>query len=342
MRLTNILFSLFLGGLMNWTASSSAQSTNWTLQPIEITQPVTEIFQASATLVLIKAGSQWYQAKWCGKKLCLKPGKAPARHRAPKGGLPDGGIATYLSTSPGIVSAWYSPPTRRYGHGVLGDGIEGGGLAAKDSKANLYKYQLPDDSVYEDITPRLADLDGDGRAEIITIKSFLNAGASLAVYGLRKNKLRLIASTPPIGLPNRWLNIAGIDDFNGDGFIDIATVVTPHIGGTLEIWSYIDGRLIKTASEYGFSNHFIGSRNLDLSAIADVNNDGRPDIAVPGAARRQLRIMTLSGNRLEKIDAIDLPDKIDANIGFLRHPTAPVSAYLLGLSNGALVAAINP
>ncbi len=72
-----------------------------------------------------------------------------------------------------------------------------------------------------------------------------------------------------------------------------------------------------------------------------MTKDGKPEIAVPGAARRQLRIMTLSGNQLEQISAIDLPDKIEANIGFLRHPTDAHFAYVLGLSNGALLAVIN-
>ncbi len=339
MRLANILFLLAIGGLINLNSLAQAQTGNWKLQSVETAQPVAEVFQASPARVLVKAGSQWFQAVWCGEKLCLKPAKAPERLQAPAGDLPDGGVAVH--PQPGIASVWYSQPTRRYDHGVLGDSVEGGGLSVKDSKGNFYNYQLPEDSVFEDITPRLADLDGDGRAEVITIKSFLDAGASLAIFGLRSGKLEQIASTPPIGTPNRWLNIAGIRDLNGDGLIDIATVVTPHIGGTLEIWSYKDAKLVMTAAKYGFSNHFIGSRSLDLSAVGDVTGDGKPDITIPGAARRQLRIMTLTGDRLEQSSSIDLPEKIDANIGLLPNPKSGLSAFVLGLANGALVAVIN-
>jgi len=339
MRLANILFLLTFGALINHGGLALAQTANWKLQPVETTQPVREVFQASAERVLVKAGSQWYQAEWCGEKLCLKSTKAPKRLQAPAGDLPDGGVAVH--PSPGIASAWYSQPTWRYNHGVLGDSIESGGLSVKDGKGNVYTYQLAEDSVFEDITPRLADLDGDGRAEVITIKSFLDAGASLAIFGLRSGRLELIASTPPIGTSNRWLNIAGISDLNGDGLIDIATVVTPHIGGTLEIWSFKDGKLVMTASKYGFSNHFIGSRNLDLSAVGDVSGDGKINITIPGAARRQLRIMTLSGNRLEQSGSIDLPEKIDANIGLLPNPRSGLSAFVLGLANDALVAVVN-
>jgi len=339
MYFTSIVLSVFFTSLISYYSPLRAQSVEWSLQHVETSQTVTEIYQASPSRLLVKAGLQWYQATWCGYEICLKPGAAPKVNKAPEGGLPDGGMAVFKST--GIVSAWYSQPTLRYDHGVLGDAIEAGSLSARDDAGNLYNYQLPDNSAFEDITPRLADLDGDGRPEIITIRSYLNTGASLAVFSLRNGKLEVIAATSPIGQSNRWLNIAGIEDFNGDGYIDIAIVVTPHIGGTLEIWSYTDERLIKTAAEYGFSNHFIGSRNLDLSAVGDVNRDAKPDIAIPGAARRQLRIMSLQANRLKQTGAVDLPDKIVANIGLLRHPGGEFSAYLLGLANGALVAAVN-
>lgn len=338
MRSINILISILIGGLMSFFALSSAQAVEWKLQYFETLQPVTKILQSSPPRILIKTGSRWHRAEWCGRKLCLKPAKNPHIKRPPAGGLTDGGVAVHKA--PGIVSAWYSQPTRRYDHGILGDDIEGGSLMVKDHTGNLHTYRLAANSVFEDLTPRLVDLDGDGRAEVITIRSFLDAGASLAVFGLRGGKLKLIASTPPIGLSHRWLNIAGIKDLNRNGTIDIAIVVTPHIGGTLEIWSYTGGKLVKTASKYGFSNHFIGSRNQGLSATGDVNNDGIPEIAIPDAAQRKLRIMALVGKRLEEVDSINLPGKIAENIGTLRHPTNGSSAYLLGLSNGKLIAAI--
>ena len=44
-------------------------------------------------------------------------------------GLPDGKIATGQKNGT-IQKAWYSHPTKRYGHGILGDNIEAGGLVA--------------------------------------------------------------------------------------------------------------------------------------------------------------------------------------------------------------------
>ena len=46
-------------------------------------------------------------------------------------------------------------------------------------------YQLPFHRVFEDRLPRLADLDGDGRDEIIVVESDAIRGAALVVLGLR-------------------------------------------------------------------------------------------------------------------------------------------------------------
>lgn len=336
---SNVIKSIFLAGLVATYAAPEVQSADWKYQAIKLPQPVAKISQSAQTSVLIKTKSQSYRAIWHKGELHLKKVRTVAANKAPKGGLPDGGIAHYKSSS--ITSAWYAAPTRRYDHGIMGDSIEAAALVAKDNKGNVHRYQLDKNSVFEDLTPRLVDLDGDGKPEVITIRSFLDKGASLAVFGLVQNKLKLLATTPPIGLSHRWLNVAGTGDFNKDGAIDIAIVVTPHIGGTLEIWSYKSGKLQKTASMHGFSNHFIGSRNLNLSYVADVNGDGKPDIAVPGASRRALRIMSLTDNKLSQLASIPLSHRITQNIGYLPHPTKQIPLFLLGLSNGQLLAVSN-
>jgi hypothetical protein len=86
----------------------------------------------------------------------------------------------------GIVAAWYEDPTTRYAHGVLGDAVEAGTLAAQlDDFPNCItgRITLPETEVFEDLAPRLADLDGDGRAEIIVVQSHRDLGARLASTG---------------------------------------------------------------------------------------------------------------------------------------------------------------
>jgi hypothetical protein len=226
------------------------------------------------------------------------------------GRLPDGGTARYASGN--IRAAWYSAPTTRYDHGVLGDAVEGGGLTARTADGKTIELLLPETEVFEDITPRLADLDGDGNAEVVAILSSLQKGGSLAVYSLRGGKLTLAAKTPFIGQTHRWLNIAGIADYDGGG-LQIALVNTPHIGGELQFWRYSGGMLTRIAALQGFSNHFIGSRSQGLSATLDANRDGRLDLVVPSADRRALRVVTLKGG-VQELLTIDLGAPVTGDI----------------------------
>jgi FG-GAP-like repeat len=229
-----------------------------------------------------------------------------------EGRLPDGGTATYAKGS--VTKAWYTHPTDRYGHGVLGDAIEGGALAVQGKGGISYSYVLDEQLVFEDITPRLADLNGDGSAEVITILSSIKHGGSLAVFALKDQKLQLLAKTSFIGLTRRWLNIAGIADYNGDGKIDIALVKTPHLGGALEFWSLTGSSLTKIGMLNGFSNHVIGTRDLAMSATVDANGDGRVEIVVPSADRSTLRHIGFVGNKVREIAQFDLGTQIVGNL----------------------------
>jgi len=218
----------------------------------------------------------------------------------PQNGLPDGHYALYRDDGQ-IVAAWYGSPTRRYRHGILGDAIEAGSLHVAVKNGGTYELTLPEIEVFEDRTPRIVDLDGDGAVEIITIRAYLDAGASVAIFGLRDGRLVELAATAPIGIPNRWLNIAGIADYAGRGKPQIAYVETPHIGGTLYFVEWQGRSLAPIASVAGFSNHKIGAREQDLSADLDFNGDGKTDIVVPSNDRRTLRVVGLRNGRAEEL-----------------------------------------
>ncbi len=152
------------------------------------------------------------------------------------------------------VRAVYDEPTRRYPHGVLGDDVEYGALVIRTTD-QIITVRLPQDRVFEDLAPRLADLDGDQVPEIITIESQAQTGAQLAVYDLTGQK---IAATPHIGTRNRWLAPAGIADLDGDGHMEIAYVDRPHLAKTLRIWRFKDDTLTEIANSPGLTNHRIG------------------------------------------------------------------------------------
>lgn len=203
-----------------------------------------------------------------------------------------------------ISAAWLTGPTGRYRHGVLGDAIEASGLAVELADGRTLSFELGPDSVFEDRLARLSDLDGDGTDEIIVVRSYLNAGAALAVVGVRNGRLKILAEAPAIGLPHRWLNPVGAADFDGDGRTEIAIVRTPHIGGILILYRWENDRLVEVYREHGFSNHAMGSRELGLSAILDANADGIPDIALPDASRRNLRLVTFAEGHFRDIGSV--------------------------------------
>lgn len=205
----------------------------------------------------------------------------------------------------GIHSAWLIQPTRRYAHGALGDDVEAGGVAAHLADGRVVRLSLGADAVFEDLTPRLADMDGDGRDEILLVKSTLERGAALAVIAPANGGLRIAAESQPLGQPNRWLNPIGTGDFDGDGRIEAAVVTTPHVGGTLRTYEMHAGRLLQDFALAGFSNHALGSRQLGLSAVLDVSGDGVPDLAVPGNDRRVLKVLTLASGRFRTLAVID-------------------------------------
>ena len=176
---------------------------------------------------------------------------------------------------------------------MLGDDIEGGCLVVEDAEGGRYSMELSDDFVFEDTTPRIADMDDDGENEVVTIRSSTTEGAAVAIYHLHNGSLEEAASTPPIGLANRWLAPAGIADFNNDGRVDIAYIQTPHIGGILRYWSMLDSGFTELARAHGFSNHAIGSSRVSTSKLLDANDDGVTDLALPDQYRGETVIVTL-------------------------------------------------
>ncbi len=219
--------------------------------------------------------------------------------------LPDGEVATF-SANGKTYSAWYGSPTERYRHGILGDGIEAGSLHLTVGD-KTYSASLPQDQVFEDRTPRLADLNGDGKPEIVTIRSYQDAGGSVAIFGVQNGALNELASSQPIGRSNRWLNIAGIADFAGTGRPQIAFVETPHIGGTLYFVEWRGDRLEGIGSLRGFSNHKIGSREQTLSATLDYDDHALPDLVVPSDNMRVLRVVGFHNGTLREIGRKQLP-----------------------------------
>jgi hypothetical protein len=213
-----------------------------------------------------------------------------------------------------IARAWLAEPTTRYAHGVLGDAIEAGALVVETRAGERLVHRLPERHVFEDLTPRLADLDGDGRDEVIVVRADARLGAALAVYGVEGGALVEEAATDPIGRANRWLNPVGAADLDGDGAMEVAYVETPHIGGILRVFTWRDGGLAFRDARAGVSNHALGSTALGLHALADRDGDGTPEIVVPTQPRDALVVVDFAGGRLAETARIPLPGPVTGDI----------------------------
>ncbi len=236
---------------------------------------------ADGTLLRLVDGSAWH-VTWDGDLPALQATAAPAPDTAP-GLIPDGRVAR---SNGQIRRAWLASPTSAYRHGILGDTIEASALNIETADGTLLSAFAPEGTVFEDLTPRLWDLDGE--AEAWVIRSGPEEGALLEAYSIQNGSLALRFATDPIGIGHRLLNPVGVADFLGNGQRQVALMRTPHIGGILIVYRQAGTYLDRIGAIPGFSNHAIGSRQLGLSWIGDIDGDGVADILLPGQSRSEL------------------------------------------------------
>lgn len=279
-------FLIFAVASVLLALTSPTQAANWKHIDLTLPQGVKNISQSNGRLFVQDQTGQWQELQLVDGKLTLsKSSPLPKPQSNDPDKLPDTEIAAGTKN---IQRAWFARPTQRYDHGVLGDQTEAGSLKATLQNGQIAEIILPENAVFEDRIPRIADINQDGADEIIAVKSYLNRGAAVVLVGQLKDRIDIVGEAPAIGLSHRWLNPVGAADFDGDGIIEIAVVITPHIGGTLQLYEWHGKKLVPDHNAFGFSNHAMGSRELGLSAIIDLNQDGLKDILLPDASRRSL------------------------------------------------------
>lgn len=202
-----------------------------------------------------------------------------------------------------VMHAGFDVLTSEYGHNIMGPLRDTKELAihvrqaGDTSRITCPKgVVLPEGQVFEDIAPRLVDVDGDGLPEVITVQSDVKLGARLAIYDRRG---KLAAATPNIGRTNRWLAPIGAADLDGDGYIEIAYIDRPHLARLMRVWRYKDGKLELVAERDGLTNHRIGEDFIS-GGVRDCGQG--PELITVNADWSRIVATTLSDGTLSSRD----------------------------------------
>lgn len=245
---------------------------------------------------------------------------AAARHPMPAAARQRLAESQAVTGQHNIAWAWLGSPTRRYPHGALGSPTHAGSVHALVSNGAggwvAVERTLPLNRVYEDRVPRIIDIDQDGQEEILLIEADVLRGAALVVLAveLAPGGARLVerARGPFVGSPFRWLNPVGVADFDGDGALDVASVVTPHIGGVLQLLHVRPPHLVPFAQAMDVSNHRMGALEQDLAVIVQRPGE-RPTVVLPDMTHRALHALRWDapGRWTELADLKPLPDRVE-------------------------------
>jgi hypothetical protein len=239
-----------------------------------------------------------------------------------------------LSNSTGQL-LFLSNPSAVYDHGIMGDAIEAQGITLTNLSVDGQADQiitLTGQTIIEGISAIWADLDADGIREIIVTQSNAQLGAQIVVYD---NHGQQVASSTTIGQGYRWRHQIAVAPFGLNGEMELADVLTPHIGGIVEFFKMNNDTLDLLAQVPGYTSHVIGSRNLDMALAMDADADGRVELVLPNQSLHTLAAIQRTTQGADVDWELVLDDLVSSNIASARFSNGTI-AIGLGLESGLL------
>jgi len=171
-------------------------------------------------------------------------------------------------------------PSTRYPYGIAGDELEATEITLLETRPSLKvaeRIAIIGQRVAEGISPIWADVNGDGQREIIVTISDSENGAQVVVFSESGKRL---AEGPAVGRGNRRRHQIAVAPFGVNGELELAEVLTPHIGGIAGFYRLDGDTLDLVAQQDGVTSHPIRSRNLDMGLAGDLDGDGQPELVV--------------------------------------------------------------
>ena len=335
--------------LLEGDSAPDASSDNparhaWQVQRIEMPERPVKIIgnveaNPLASVRVIGVSGDWFALSDCAKGLCAI--RLTARHTSdwlPPDALP----GSHLATSSGrIAKAWFADPVQRIENSAIGRFVAGS-LVVRDTLGREFRLDLALDQAFEDVRPRIANLDGPldgpGTQTLFAVRSSTSLGAALVAVRLEgEGLLHIVGETPAIGRPGGWLNPVGISDFLGEGRKSIAYVTSPDKLGVLQIAGFADGAFKLRLSVPGVSNHTTGTAITDMAVIGDFEATGGADIAIPDASRKSIRILSFLHGQIAEPADIALPAEVTTEVVGIRPKSGERPMLLMGLADGELV-----
>jgi len=206
-------------------------------------------------------------------------------------------------------------PSTRYPHGIAGDELEATEITLVETQPSLniaVQIAIPGQKVVEGISPIWADLDGDGRREVIVTQSDSDEGAQVVVYD---ESGKHVAEGPAVSRGNRWRHQIAVGPFGANGEVELAEVLTPHIGGIAGFYRLEGNSLDLKVQQGGVTSHPLFSRNLDMGLAADMDGDGQPELVVFDQQFEELTALRRTADGVELAWQTPVGGKAVTNLG---------------------------